>query len=57
MPELGPRDHEDASQRAEFQLFLRQHGIRSNDVLRAMETVPRSLFVPTELVPHAYAWS
>lgn len=55
MPELGPRDHEDASQRAEFQLFLRQKGIRSNDVLRALETVPRTLFVPDQLVSHAYA--
>ncbi len=55
MPELGPRDHEDASQRAEFQLFLRQRGIRSRDVLRALETVPRTLFVPDELTPHAYA--
>ncbi|BCJ90713.1 protein-L-isoaspartate O-methyltransferase [Terrihabitans soli] len=55
MPELGPRDHEDASQRAEFQLFLRQRGIRSNNVLRALETVPRTMFVPDEMAPHAYA--
>jgi protein-L-isoaspartate(D-aspartate) O-methyltransferase len=55
VPELGPRDQEEARQRAEFQLFLRQRGIRSNNVLRALETVPRTLFVPDELTPHAYA--
>jgi protein-L-isoaspartate(D-aspartate) O-methyltransferase len=55
MPILGPRDQEDAERRAEFQLFLRQRGIRDHNVLRAMETVPRSLFVPDELTPHAYA--
>lgn len=55
MPQLGPRDQEEARQRAEFQLFLRQRGIRSNNVLRALETVPRTLFVPDELKPHAYA--
>jgi protein-L-isoaspartate(D-aspartate) O-methyltransferase len=52
---LGPRHHIEAEQRAEFQLFLRQRGIRSNNVLRALETVPRSLFVPEELQLHAYA--
>jgi len=52
---LGPRHHIEAEQRAEFQLFLRQRGIRSNNVLRALETVPRSLFVPEELQPHAYS--
>jgi protein-L-isoaspartate(D-aspartate) O-methyltransferase len=55
MPELGPRDQEEASQRAEFQLFLRQRGIRGQNVLRALETVPRTLFVPDELTSHAYA--
>jgi protein-L-isoaspartate(D-aspartate) O-methyltransferase len=55
VPELGPRDEEEARQRAEFQLFLRQRGIRSNNVLRALETVPRTLFVSEELIPHAYA--
>jgi protein-L-isoaspartate(D-aspartate) O-methyltransferase len=52
---LGPRHHIEAEQRAEFQLFLRQRGIRSNNVLRALETVPRSLFVPEELQTHSYA--
>lgn len=52
---LGPRHHIEAEQRAEFQLFLRQRGIRSNNVLRALETVPRSLFVPEELQLHAYS--
>ena len=52
---LGPRHHIEAEQRAEFQLFLRQRGIRSNNVLRALETVPRTLFVPEELQPHAYS--
>lgn len=55
MPELGPRDEDEARQRAEFQLFLRQRGIRSQNVLRALETVPRTLFVPDELTSHAYA--
>jgi protein-L-isoaspartate(D-aspartate) O-methyltransferase len=55
MPELGPRDEVEARQRAEFQLFLRQRGIRSQNVLRALETVPRTLFVPDELTSHAYA--
>jgi protein-L-isoaspartate(D-aspartate) O-methyltransferase len=55
MPTLGPRNQDDARRRAEFQLFLRQRGIRDNNVLRAMETVPRELFVPDELGPHAYA--
>jgi protein-L-isoaspartate(D-aspartate) O-methyltransferase len=55
MPELGPRDQIEARQRAEFQLFLRQRGIRSKPVLSALETVPRTQFVPDELASHAYA--
>lgn len=55
MPGPGPRDRIEAEQRAEFQLFLRQRGIRSKAVLRALETVPRSLFVPEHLLEHAYA--
>lgn len=53
MPEPAPR--ESIEQRAEFQLFLRQRGIRSNALLKALELVPRSLFVPEHLLPHAYA--
>jgi len=33
---------------------LRARGIQSSDVLRAMEKVPRHLFVPEELQEHAY---
>lgn len=55
MADFGPRDHFEAEQRAEFQLFLRQKGIRTKSVLRAVETVPRTIFVPKELVAHSYA--
>ncbi|MFC5068284.1 protein-L-isoaspartate(D-aspartate) O-methyltransferase [Flaviflagellibacter deserti] len=55
MAEQGPRDEEDAEQRAAFLLFLRKRGIRDTRVMRAMETVPRSLFVPTQIVEHAYS--
>jgi protein-L-isoaspartate(D-aspartate) O-methyltransferase len=55
MAERGA-DHEgeEAERRAEFVLNLRQHGIRDVAVLRAIETVPRSLFVPAALAAHAY---
>lgn len=55
MPAGGPSTPEDAAQRAEFLLFLRQRGIRDTRVLRAMETVPREMFLPPELAAHAYA--
>jgi len=55
MPAQGPRDEIEARQRAEFQLFLRQRGIRDNNVLRALETVPRTMFVQEGLEEHAYA--
>lgn len=55
MPANGPNTPEDAARRAEFLLFLRQRGIRDRDVLRAMETVPRELFVAPELLEHSYA--
>ncbi len=51
----GPAPREGIEQRAEFQLFLRQRGIRSNAVLKALELVPRSLFVPEHLLEHTYA--
>lgn len=51
----GPRDEEEALQRAEFVLFLRQKGIRDRRVMRAVEGVPRAMFVPDELAEHAYA--
>lgn len=55
MPSEGPRDEVEARERAAFQLSLRQRGIRDNNVLRALETVPRTLFVPDGLEEHAYA--
>ena len=55
MPGHGPRDEVEARERAAFQLSLRQRGIRDNNVLRALETVPRTLFVPDGLEEHAYA--
>ncbi len=36
-------------------LFLRQRGIRDTRVVRAMETVPRALFVPRRTREHAYS--
>lgn len=55
MPGQGPRDEVEARERAAFQLSLRQRGIRDINVLRALETVPRTLFVPDGLEEHAYA--
>jgi protein-L-isoaspartate(D-aspartate) O-methyltransferase len=55
MPGHGPRDEIEARERAAFQLSLRQRGIRDNNVLRALETVPRTLFVSDGLEEHAYA--
>jgi len=51
----GPTDAEDAERRAELLLSLRQRGMRDLTLLRAMETVPRSRFVPDELAEHAYS--
>jgi protein-L-isoaspartate(D-aspartate) O-methyltransferase len=34
---------------------LVRRGIKNPDVLAAMETVPRHLFVPSSLIPHAYS--
>ena len=41
--------------RMEFLLTLRRRGIADQDVLRAMEEVPRSAFVPQEFAASAYA--
>jgi protein-L-isoaspartate(D-aspartate) O-methyltransferase len=51
----GPTDAEDAERRAELLLALRQRGMRDLTLLRAMETVPRSRFVPDDLAEHAYS--
>jgi protein-L-isoaspartate(D-aspartate) O-methyltransferase len=51
----GPTDAEDAERRAELLLSLRQRGMRDLALLRAIETVPRSRFVPDDLAEHAYA--
>lgn len=42
------------AERMAFILALRQHGIRDVAVLRAMELVPRPLFVDPQLRAHAY---
>lgn len=55
MAERGPRDEIEARERAEFQLSLRQRGIRDHKVLRAMESVPRAMFVQPGLEDQAYA--
>jgi protein-L-isoaspartate(D-aspartate) O-methyltransferase len=55
MPAQGPRDEIEARHRAEFQLSLRQRGIQDHKVLKAMETVPRTLFVQEGQEAHAYA--
>lgn len=55
MADYGPRDEIEARERAAFQLSLRQRGIRDRQVLRAMETVPRTMFVQPALSEHAYA--
>ncbi|GGE45406.1 protein-L-isoaspartate O-methyltransferase [Agaricicola taiwanensis] len=55
MPVSGPNSHEEAARRAEFLLFLKRRGIADRNLLRAMETVPRDLFVAPELLQHAYA--
>lgn len=51
----GPRDDAEALKRAEFILSLRQKGIRDRGVMRAMEMVPRSLFVQESFAGIAYA--
>jgi protein-L-isoaspartate(D-aspartate) O-methyltransferase len=42
-------------ERMEFQLALRRRGISDQDVLRAMDAVPREYFVTTEFADNAYA--
>ena len=42
-------------ERMEFQLALRRRGISDQDVLRAMDAVPREYFVTTEFADSAYA--
>jgi protein-L-isoaspartate(D-aspartate) O-methyltransferase len=42
-------------ERMEFQLLLRRRGISEQAVLRAMDEVPRELFVSVELADSAYA--
>lgn len=51
---MNPLD-EDAVRRAEFVLGLRQRGVSDIRVLRAMETVPRELFVDRQHAHLAYA--
>jgi protein-L-isoaspartate(D-aspartate) O-methyltransferase len=41
--------------RMEFLLTLRRRGIGDQAVLRAMDEVPRGLFVADEFADHAYA--
>jgi protein-L-isoaspartate(D-aspartate) O-methyltransferase len=41
--------------RMEFQLQMRQRGIRDTAVLRALDEVPREYFVPTDYTNMAYA--
>jgi protein-L-isoaspartate(D-aspartate) O-methyltransferase len=45
----------DAQHRAQLVLLMRQNGIHDIRVVRAMESVPRRLFVPEHLGAHAYA--
>ncbi len=59
-PELAPEiafeeDAETQVQAASLVLKLRGLGIMDHAVLRAIETVPRTLFVPPALRHHAYA--
>ena len=45
---------DDPFQAARLILTLRQEGITDPDVLRAIETVPRSMFIEPDLVDLAY---
>jgi protein-L-isoaspartate(D-aspartate) O-methyltransferase len=50
------RDEEvEARHRAQLVLRMRQNGLRDTRVVRAIEAVPRRLFVPDHLQDHAYA--
>ncbi|GEP10459.1 protein-L-isoaspartate O-methyltransferase family protein [Methylobacterium gnaphalii] len=53
MPIAGEGDDASAIGDAAFVLLLREHGTRETAVLRAMELVPRELFVPPALHAHA----
>lgn len=52
MPQLSPEGDLEAA--AQFVLRLRGRGIRDLAVLRALETVPRALFVPQRLADLAF---
>ena len=52
---IADEDAETQVQAASIVLKLRGLGISDRAVLKAIETVPRSLFVPTELRHHAYS--
>lgn len=52
MPPLSPEGDYEAA--AQFVLRLRGRGIRDLSVLRALETVPRALFVPQRLADLAF---
>jgi protein-L-isoaspartate(D-aspartate) O-methyltransferase len=55
MPPHGPRTPDEALKRAEFVLYLRQKGLRDLNILRAVEGVARTPFVPDSLSELAYA--
>ncbi|GLK80653.1 protein-L-isoaspartate(D-aspartate) O-methyltransferase [Methylopila turkensis] len=50
-----PRDEAERIRRAELVLKLRSRGVRDMRLLRAIETIPRSLFVRREHLAVAYA--
>lgn len=52
---MSEPDDEEATRRAEFVLGLRKRGISDLRVLRAMEKVPRELFVEPQFADLAYA--
>ncbi len=55
MPPSGPRTPDEALRRAEFVLYLRQKGLRDIRLLRAIESVARTPFIPEALEELAYA--
>ncbi|MGQ4272646.1 protein-L-isoaspartate(D-aspartate) O-methyltransferase [Terrihabitans sp. B22-R8] len=56
MADVDPQDEEEgARDRARLILRMRQTGIRDPRVVRAMEAVPRRMFVPDHAQEHAYA--
>ena len=55
MPIYGPKTPDEALKRAEFVLYLRQKGLRDLNLLRAIEGVARTPFVPDALSELAYA--